>query len=880
MATTDSDTDHHLRMLLDQRAARAHMHARYPSLSDFSDSPSIYSPPFFSPRQMDYNTPPSFTSPFRSSPALRSRDALNDPAASMLDMEDDDDPTPSVYDADDTSLRQSDDEDDDDQDMPRMSLLGPKMRFHSKAPWEVEDDPLEEADESDASTNHTSVLRKGFRLKSPASTSARPSAESSPAMPKSKLSTDSSSSQASSARGALSALGQAGRSQTSLLSSAASPVPSLRKKGSAPSRSQSPRPQHIPSTPVSPHDTTSSYISSNASTVRPDQNRLDAFTPLSRLNSYDSSTSYQGPCHPYANPDLAMSYIPDSPPPPAPPAFQPPVVSRSDSAATVTDPNSAGSGYSFAGPRSGLTSDASVSSSLARDVTPRKRSTTLHGKISSPMAVRRPSDISPSTSQAPASPPLQPPPPPGFTGWTERASSPTFALISLEEARAQRARSGTVHQSSIDPSSRLASLNDSDPEHDAFGISYDHPNGTAAARARARSISAGARAKQALQSMVGNGAPGKFERRESEPAIMHHATNGGGVPGKALKHKKSGFMRLFNKEKEKETPPVPSLAEGFAAYQMNQGPPKPTKLSSRRVPVPSLNGPYNTSCETLPSIATSAESSPNTSSKAASRKPSSNSLRRTPPLSINTAMIPDWVAASMSHDHPASETRLVPSSLKRLPPDPTAAPQSAPPHIAEFQAEFPSLKLRPVSTVFSAKFGEHLAAGASHEHPLPSPSYDTDGPSPTTASTLVSPSPVTPVGLGRPDTARTVRKASSDNGSVSLVGGGGGGRAVSAGGLSIEAEEAHMTIRTLQDQIVAAKQAWQRQIWELEGQVRDLKAEVEDMRVAGKERGVCEMCGRGAGAVAEGDGEQVGVVNRPRPRTNNVARFGNGSGAF
>lgn len=36
-------------------------------------------------------------------------------------------------------------------DESRMSMLGPKMRIHGRAPWEMGEDMLEEADESDSS---------------------------------------------------------------------------------------------------------------------------------------------------------------------------------------------------------------------------------------------------------------------------------------------------------------------------------------------------------------------------------------------------------------------------------------------------------------------------------------------------------------------------------------------------------------------------------------------------------------------------------------------------------------------------------------------------------------------------------------------------------
>ena len=88
--------------------------------------------------------------------------------------------------------------------------------------------------------------------------------------------------------------------------------------------------------------------------------------------------------------------------------------------------------------------------------------------------------------------------------------------------------------------------------------------------------------------------------------------------------------------------------------------------------------------------------------------------------------------------------------------------------------------------------------------------------------------------------------------------------------------------------------AWQRQIWELEGQVRDLKTEVEELRAADARGEFCSACGRGAAARpspvgsddgspsprtpedvrrAAGGGKAGGVVNRPRARTGINSRF-------
>src|SRR5262245_20058485 len=89
----------HLRHLLDQRAARADIHSPL-SVSEFPDSPSVYSHPYFSPRQEYKDETDTVSSAFsvprsrRSSASelstsLSSRDILNNTAASILDLDDD-----------------------------------------------------------------------------------------------------------------------------------------------------------------------------------------------------------------------------------------------------------------------------------------------------------------------------------------------------------------------------------------------------------------------------------------------------------------------------------------------------------------------------------------------------------------------------------------------------------------------------------------------------------------------------------------------------------------------------------------------------------------------------------------------------------------------
>jgi len=108
-------------------------------------------------------------------------------------------------------------------------------------------------------------------------------------------------------------------------------------------------------------------------------------------------------------------------------------------------------------------------------------------------------------------------------------------------------------------------------------------------------------------------------------------------------------------------------------------------------------------------------------------------------------------------------------------------------------------------------------------------------------------------------------------------------RSDDASATAIEAPgEEYWTIKGLQDQLASAQKAWQQQIWELHGRVRDLTSELEDLRAVDNQEH-CEVCGRGeprnrhAPSLDEQQPKKVGIVNRPRARTGDTARFANGN---
>ena len=164
-AKADLNYDDHLRRLLDQRAARADLHGRFPSTSDFSDSPSVYSHAHFSPRPVDRADLDAITSQHNYPTAHRrapsdsrlNRHRLNIPEASSLDLDDDPEPTyPSPIFPDDEE-RIPEDAMDEGAETHKVAY-GPKMTVHSRAPWETGEDDDDDNEHDPASTAKKSVL--------------------------------------------------------------------------------------------------------------------------------------------------------------------------------------------------------------------------------------------------------------------------------------------------------------------------------------------------------------------------------------------------------------------------------------------------------------------------------------------------------------------------------------------------------------------------------------------------------------------------------------------------------------------------------------------------------------------------------------------------
>ena len=512
--------------------------------------------------------------------------------------------------------------------------------------------------------------------------------------------------------------------------------------------------------------------------------------------------------HPYANPELSRTRTRDSLYPKSFVSFDTQSeesFSRSTSAATLT--SSATTSNSLATPPHQTTS--SKAKSRARD-----------REISGPV---------PLPFQSPDSDPRLRENVAAIPGWQEQSQA-AFSLISLEEARAQR------RLTQLDSAVGLSSLV-SQPEHSTPPQPRPHT----------RSLGSGGKTKAVLQSVVTDfNRPAK--QRNDSPETLDGAV-GQGV--KSLKHKKSGFMRMFSKDKAPATPPpdVPSLPVGGS--QPIPPVPRTPRLPTHRVPVPPINPGVNLASNSPDDSPTSPESTVDAHSSQSRPSPK----RIMPPLYINTTK--PGINRPSAQTHQASNSL---SSGQHRPPKPCFAspadnggnqPQSAPPGKTDFVA----LSLRPVSTVFSSHFADHLL---DMQNKMPSePALVADSDTPTTATESGGISPLSPgfvsirdlrEEISRPMTVTSAKSSSDD----------------------IQPD----VIRALQGHIFGAKGDWQQHIWELESQVRDLKSEIREMRKAGDSGRYCEACGRGrkkSGSLSHHrtrvpDGDN-GVGNRPRAYT-------------
>ena len=393
--------------------------------------------------------------------------------------------------------------------------------------------------------------------------------------------------------------------------------------------------------------------------------------------------------------------------------------------------------------------------------------------------------------------------------------SPTFNLITLQEAQAQ-ARERSRTQTQVTP---VAPFLQTEPP------SRNNPSAPPnnLGRLRSRTASAGSKAK-VDPLVISNPLPLPHSVEDLAP------NNRTDPPPRTLKQKKSGFMRLFNgKDKDKPQAPSPPPAPPAASPSM----PRTPKISSTRVPVPTLS----------PSLVPQSPLQFDSMVKDDRRENGSvgypwdreSIAQQDPPLAIVTRGPPSSAGFTSSQ---SVRTGIGSTSLSSgLNLDRGLCPSSAPPSTTTF----PGLSLRPISTIFSAHFADHISS-------FDSPSTARTDSSSTTAggSSVSSPLPTEP---------------SFDE-------------------KQIAEDDPYVIIQQLQEQMRSTRKAWQHQIWELEGQVRDLRAEIDGMRLKELRGERCILCGRsddpdqGAREASRSTGSRRGVVDRPRARTGVGTRFG------
>lgn len=159
--------DAHLRSL----SPRGEQADRYSTLSQFSDTPSVYSRANYGHGNADRTDTQSFSSEY-----YHPHDGLErfqNRHTSTLDFSDDRS-SPSSTPDDDDSHSFEDQRNGDEDTADRMSYLGPKMRFHSLAPWEMGAETVDEEEEPTESPR-AGMIPFSFGKASSASSSPRPS---------------------------------------------------------------------------------------------------------------------------------------------------------------------------------------------------------------------------------------------------------------------------------------------------------------------------------------------------------------------------------------------------------------------------------------------------------------------------------------------------------------------------------------------------------------------------------------------------------------------------------------------------------------------------------------------------------------------------------
>lgn len=728
-------------------------------------------------------------------------------------------PTPTPMDQETTRLRDTMnplDSSTDDLEDSRISVLGPKMRFVSRAPWEAgEEDLPEEADDEFIGASDALSVISGkfggwkFREQEKASIkalafaglrSASPSAPSISNQHKSSMgqkfqefeSEDSVRSYVpeESPRGTRYAIfllpngvivsNHCDASNTY----ESSPRSSLSGTESMPPYGAPSRPTKVSSrdrSPVPPGNNWSPGSFSRPFRGQAVSNRREQ-SPF-RTPSPTASSHY---FHPYANPDVVPTTGGPSPAPTTP---------RISHERLSDD---------YAMPSTMRPSSDSNSSSgrdlpsIRKASTPELRKLPSRSKLSS-------RDGGDNTRGFPITPSAVWP---GSASFNDYNSSPMQNLISLEQAQARMRGQPTTKVQPSGSSMKIISPRGSTPTNPANISTPSLAEATPAGRQRTTSTG---------------------KRSASSGATTAESD---GAPTKTLKHKRSAFMKIFGKDKDRDkdasTKDAPSMPDPIVratstpprlARPETDIPPVPV-LHIKRIPPPSLSVVVSSPAMPVMNGQPVIDSPTIPSSLAPSTEPSE--AKASPLLKS------DVVLGRLTLDAPSC-ARPGSSSAETCRPSASAPPS---------QTAFEGLSLRPVSSIFSAKFTDLLA-------PLSSPPPSTaNGPS----SSQDSLSPSTPMF----DTSRSNSiSTASDYPSTPMT------------GSSLPAVGPLSSVVMLQEQMANMRKLYQRQIWELEGQVRDLKGENEKLRNTGE----CDMCGQAKkDRLVRARTATVSVVDRPRPK--------------
>lgn len=503
----------------------------------------------------------------------------------------------------------------------RLSVMGPTTRVYSRAPWELGEDTLREEDEDTRSMFSGRSRFKNSKDKDSSSlVKGFPFASSLSAGAKSR----------SSSVPRPSTDTQAFSSSTSSNYSRPSISSNIRPESPVTSASHSEYPQganminHHDRSPVSPRS-----LQNDRFPTDPDIRRI----------------------HPYANPDILPQTLTHQP------HSQHAQVEEESIALSPSLSRSSG-GYNQPASSPGLNYKQGYHSTHSA-------------------ASPRHHPLPPSSAMAPMASPHERLPP-RMAPWQHTPSSPTFHLLSLEEAQAMKAkqRSATVGTPSTSP------------------------------HIRGRTVS-GTAAQERLKS-------------HTLPQETHDLEDSSKTPN--LKTRRSLLGLFAKKEKDRPVtprsasppPPVPSLPPSIPGTpsglppQLNMpfAPPK----SPRRVPPPSLN----VATDSLPTE-NSAKDNTNTSPPP-SPKHQHATVSPSPPVVVLTPQ-PRKKSSFLGHGSRAPLAK---------PPSINPNPGSVPPSIA-----FPALHVRPISTIFSSMPSDYLS-GAASPPPVPTLSFRPTVDSPST----------------------------------------------------------------------------------------------------------------------------------------------------